>query len=65
MNTYLTAPDLHLYLNRIDHTAIHYRAELAINPDNEYAKRHLKLLDHMAVEAIDMHLNGKQLTHLK
>jgi hypothetical protein len=61
MKTHLNAPDLNLYLGRLDHKAIHYRAQLVIDPQDDNAKYNLKLLDRMAVQAIDMHLSGKDL----
>lgn len=47
----LTEADLNQYLAHLEASRIRYRAEL-IKTGDEYAKRHLRMLDEMVVEAL-------------
>jgi hypothetical protein len=52
MNTPLSGKVLLIYLDMLDNKSIHYRAELAVNREDENALHNLKLLERYAVEAM-------------
>lgn len=53
----MTPSDLELMLSVYDKDITHYRANLAINPDDQYSKKMLRVIDQRIVSILNAYHN--------